>query len=278
MNEPLSEDISAGDDSHSGHWERPSVFRNRYEKIAVYGVIALFLVWSIWDLRIEPMRLLSGLGSGWELVSRMFPPDFGPRERDLILSGTIESLAMSVVATVIGVIVSVPIAFMAASNMAPRPVYVVGRAIVAISRSLHYLVISIITVKAVGFGALAGVLALVFATPGFFAKLLAEDLEDISTEQLDAIRATGASPLQVIVYGVFPQVLPRFVGLAVYRWDINIRASTIIGIVGAGGIGSTLLSSFQRYDYGFSMAIITVIVVIVIAGEVVSAYVRRRMQ
>lgn len=133
-------------------------------------------------------------------------------------------------------------------------------------------------VVAVGLGPLAGVIALVIATPGFFAKLMAEELEDIDEGQADAVRAVGGSRMQVLLYGVAPQVIPRMIGLIIYRWDINIRASTIVGIVGAGGIGVTLLNSFDRYEYDFSLAIILAIIAVVMFGEVLSAVARRRVQ
>jgi len=279
---------SAGGGLYPEEWSRPTAFRNRWVKLGVYLSVLAFFVYSIWEIRVTPDRLLVGIEGARTLLSSMFPPDFGlsfegggiavERNAELIRTGVVESLGMSVVATVVGVLVSVPIAFMAAENMVPRPVYYVGRVVVSVSRAFHVLVVAIIAVVAVGFGPLAGTLAMVFSTPGFFAKLLAEDLEDIDRTELDAIRSTGASRTQVILYGVVPQVLPRVIGLTIYRWDINIRAATIIGIVGAGGIGSTLYSSFQRYEYDFSLAIVLVIVAIVMIGEGVSAYARRRVQ
>ena len=259
-------------------WKRPTVFYNHTVKWIVYGAITLFFLWNLWAIRISPERLLIGIEGAIGLVNGMLPPNFGPDQRQRIWVGTIESIAMAFVATAVGVVLSIPIAFIAAENIAPRPLYVIGRAIVSISRAFHSLIVAIIAVMAVGFGPLAGIIAIVFATPGFFAKLLAEDIEEIGDDQLDAIRATGANPLQVLLYGVIPQVIPRMIGLTIYRWDINIRASTIIGIVGAGGIGSTLLISFQRYEYGFSLAIILVIVFLVLIGELVSALARRRYQ
>ncbi|GAB7021029.1 phosphonate ABC transporter, permease protein PhnE [Halostagnicola bangensis] len=261
-----------------GSWTRPTVFYNRETKYIVYGAVLLFVLWSAWELRPAPARVISGAEAAQGLLATMFPPDFTPEARRRIWDGMIESIAMSIVATIIGVTVSVPIAVMAAENLVPRPVYYVGRAIVSISRSLHELVLAIVAVVAVGLGPLAGVIALVIATPGFYAKLLAEELEDIDEGQADAIRAVGGSQLQVLVYGVAPQVIPRMVGLAIYRWDINIRASTIVGIVGAGGIGVTLLNSFDRYEYDFSFAIVLAIITVVMIGEILSALIRRRVQ
>ncbi|MFP8955457.1 phosphonate ABC transporter, permease protein PhnE [Natrialbaceae archaeon A-CW3] len=267
-----------GSSTEHRNWRRPTVFYNHTVKWLVYVAIVLFVLWNIWAIRVSPERFLTGIEGTIDLVDRMVPPNFGAEQRSRIWDGTVESVAMAFVATGVGVVISTPIAFLAAENIAPRPVYVIGRAIVSISRAFHSLIIAIIAVIAVGFGPLAGILAIVFATPGFFSKLLAEDIEDISSEQLDAIRATGASPLQVIVFGVIPQIMPRIIGLMIYRWDINIRASTIIGIVGAGGIGSTLMVSFDRYEYDFSLAIILTIVALVLVGELASALARRRYQ
>ena len=259
-------------------WTRPTAFYNHYVKWVVYLVIAGFLLWSLYDLRISPERLLQGWDAAVGLVASMFPPELTPFKRDLLVEGMIESVAMAVVATVVGVIVSLPVAFMAAENIAPKPVYWLGRGLITVSRAFHELIVAIIVVKAVGFGALAGVIALSFKTVGFFAKLLAEDIEDIDAGQMEAVSATGANGNQTLLYGVVPQVLPRIVGLSIYRWDINIRHSTIVGIVGAGGIGATLINSFDKYDYDFSLSIIIAIVAIVIVGEVVSAYVRGRIR
>lgn len=259
-------------------WERPTVFKNKYVKWVLYGVVVVFVVWSIWDIRISFERFVTGIDAAAGLLESMFPPEVTPRKRELLVEGLVESINMSIVATVLGILVSIPVGFLAAENLVPDSVYYLNRGIISISRSFHELIVAIVAVKAVGFGPLAGVIALSFKTIGFFGKLLAEDLEDIDEGQLDAIKAVGGSRLQVLLYGVLPQVLPRIVGLSIYRWDINIRHSTVVGIVGAGGIGITLLNSFQKYDYDFSLTIILAIVGIVLAGEALSAIVRRRVQ
>jgi phosphonate transport system permease protein len=259
-------------------WSRPTAFYNHYVKWAVYAVIAVFLLWSAWNMRISYARVMEGWNSGAGLVTSMFPPEVTPFKMDLLVEGMVESIAMSVVATIIGAIISIPVAFMAAENIAPRPVYWVGRGLITVSRAFHELIIAIIVVKAVGIGALAGVIALTYKTLGFFAKLLAEEIEDIDEGQMEAVEATGANGIQTMLFGVVPQVMPRIVGLSIYRWDINIRHSTIVGIVGAGGIGSTLINSFDKYDYDFFMTIVLAIVAVVIVGELVSTYVRGRIQ
>ncbi|AFK19845.1 phosphonate ABC transporter, permease protein PhnE [Haloferax mediterranei ATCC 33500] len=264
--------------SVDGKWERPTAFYNRTTKYLVYAVIAAFVLYSIWSIRVPPDRLLRGVGEGIALVSNMLPPALTPVQFDLMVQGIFESILMSIVATTLGIIVSAPVAFMAANNLAPRPIYLVGRSIIAVTRSFHELIVAIVMVKAVGFGPLAGVLALAFKTVGFFAKLLSEEIEDIDTGQMQAIEAVGGSRLQVYLYSVLPQIIPRIIGLSIYRLDINLRHSTVVGIVGAGGIGITLLNSFQKYDYQYSSMIILVIVGIVMIGEAASAYARRRVQ
>ncbi|ERH07968.1 MAG: phosphonate ABC transporter, permease protein PhnE [Halonotius sp. J07HN4] len=190
----------------------------------------------------------------------------------------LESVAMAMVATVTGVAVSVPVAFMAAENLSPKPLYALSRGLISVSRAFNAIIVAILAVKAVGFGPLAGIITITFKTVGFFSKLLAEDIEDIDMGSVAAVRATGSSPIQTLLYGVAPQIIPRFAGLSVYRWDINIRTSTVIGIVGAGGIGSVLLTAFNRYDYQYVSAILLSIIVVVLFAEAVSAGVRRRYQ
>ena len=154
--------------------------------------------------------------------------------------GILESLWMTVVSTVIGIALSIPVGIGAAKNIAPAPVYYFCRAILAVSRSFQEIILAIFFVKLFGFGPFAGVVTLAFATIGFYGKLLAEDIEDMDPSQAEAVRATGAGWLQWINYGVQPQVMPRMIGLGLYRFDINFREFAVVGIVGGGGIGATL--------------------------------------
>jgi phosphonate transport system permease protein len=185
---------------------------------------------------------------------------------------------IATLSTLLGVLVGIPVAVLAARNVVVLPVYAAGRGVITLGRTFHELIVAIVFVKAVGFGPLAGVLTLTVNSVGFFSKLLAERIETIDRGQIEAIRATGASRGAVFVYGVLPQILPRIIGLTIYQWDIHLRQSTIIGIVGAGGIGATLYNAFARYDYDFALAILLVIVAIVFVGEAVSAVARRGVQ
>jgi phosphonate transport system permease protein len=136
-------------------------------------------------------------------------------------------------------------------------------------------IVAIVFVKAVGFGALAGILALTIASVGFLGKLMTEAIEEISLKQVEAVRATGAPFLSVVGYSVVPQVFSRFVGFVSYETDANLRNSTMVGIVGAGGIGGTLFAAFQRFDYDFVCAIVLTIIALIMAGEILTARIKR---
>ena len=159
--------------------------------------------------------------------------------------------------------------------MSPTPVYLFCRGVITISRTFQEIIIAILFVTMFGFGPLAGVMTLAFATLGFTAKLLAEDIEDVRKDALEAVKATGAGWLQWVNYAVQPQVMPRLIGLSMYRLDINFRESAVIGIVGAGGIGATLNTSINRYDYDTSAAILILIIIIVLFSEYLSGHIRR---
>jgi phosphonate transport system permease protein len=257
-------------------WRPPSPWGSRPVGVVVWMAFTAFLVWNAVGLEVDPARVARGLARFGAVAARAFPPDF--ERSGLLVSGIVESIEMATLSTLLGVLLGIPVAILAARNVVPLPVYAVGRGAITLARTFHELIVAIIFVKAVGFGALAGTLTLTLNSLGFFSKLLAEQIETIDRGQIEAIRATGASGPAVLVYGVLPQVLPRIIGLTVYQWDIHLRQSTIIGIVGAGGIGATLYNAFSRYDYDVALAILLVIIAIVIVGEVVSAIARARVQ
>lgn len=257
-------------------WRPPSLWPWPWVGPVVWTAAAAFLAWNVVSLEINPERIARGIGRLGLVLSRAFPPDF--HRLGLLLSGVLESVEIATLSTLLGVIVGLPVAVLAARNVVVLPVYAGGRGLITLGRTFHELIIAIILVKAVGFGPLAGVLTLTISGMGTFAKLLAERIETIDRGPIEAIRATGASRGAVLIYGVLPQILPRIIGLTIYKWDINLRQSTIIGIVGAGGIGSTLYNAFARYDYDFALAILLVIVAIVLCGEAVSALARRSAQ
>jgi phosphonate transport system permease protein len=242
----------------------------------VWLALAAFLAWNVVHLDVHPERVARGLARLGTVLARALPPDFSRTE--LLVAGIVESLEMATLSTLFGVLLGIPVAVLAARNVVPLPVYAGGRGVITLGRTFHELIVAIVLVKAVGFGPLAGMLTLTLNSVGFFGKLLAEQIETIDRGQIEAIRATGAGRGAVLLYAVLPQVLPRVIGLTIYQWDIHLRQSTIIGIVGAGGIGATLYNAFSRYDYDFVLAILLVVVAIVLAGEAVSAAARRWVQ
>lgn len=229
----------------------------------IYASRALDLTWA---------RFMIGLDQGSRFLSRLFPPDFARWQ--LLLDGLVESLQIAVIASVVGILLSLPMGLLAARNLMPVWITTPVRGFIAICRSFHPIIVAILFVKAVGFGALAGVLALIVASVGFVAKLFAEAIEEISMKPVEAVRATGASFANVILMAVMPQVVGRFIGFSTYQLDSNLRNSTMVGIVGGGGIGGTLFAAFQRFDYDFVCAILIAIIALIMLGELVA----RRLQ
>jgi phosphonate transport system permease protein len=259
-------------------WRRPPVLiQSRAWRIAIYGGFFLYLVLAVGSLDVNWQRIYAGTERGWRFIQGFLSPDFTRRWDDIVL-GFQESLTMTVTSTVVGVLISIPIGIGAARNLAPRPVYYVCRAIIALSRAFQEIIIAILLVAMFGFGPFAGFLTLSFATIGFLSKLLAEDIEEIDEAQAEAVRSTGAGWGQLINYAVQPQVMPRLIGLSLYRLDINFRESAVIGIVGAGGIGATLNTSMERYAYDTAAAIMILIILMVMLAEYSSSHIRKWVQ
>jgi phosphonate transport system permease protein len=258
----------------SFYWKKPAFIANPFLRYGLYAAAALYLFYAFSTLQIDPARIARGIPRAMQIFSGAIPPDFTARG-SLIVNGFIESIQITLLATFAGILLSIPFAFAASRNIAVLPVYVIGRGFIIISRSLHPVVLGILFVKAVGFGAVAGILTLIIYTIGFVGKMLAEAIEEIKYGQIEAIRSTGAGYPTILVYAVFPQILPRLIGLTMYQFDINLRASAVIGLVGAGGIGSTLNSAFGRYDYGTASAILLVMIAIILVVEAVSGKLRR---
>ncbi|SFR13199.1 phosphonate ABC transporter, permease protein PhnE [Poseidonocella sedimentorum] len=259
-------------------WRRPpQIITDRRLRIGLQIGVLVYLVLAVGSLEVNWQRVSEGLERGQRFIMGFLQPDFTSRWRD-ISQGLVESLTMTLTSTVVGVLISVPIGIGAARNLVPRPVYLVCRSIVAVSRSLQEVIVAIFLVAMFGFGPFAGFLTLTFATIGFIAKLLADDIEEIDEAQAEAIRSTGATWLQLLNYAIQPQVMPRLIGLSLYRLDINFRESAVIGIVGAGGIGATLNTSIDRYEYDSAGAILLIIIAIVMVAEYGSSYLRKFLQ
>jgi phosphonate transport system permease protein len=261
---------------HPNAWRPPPFLGTRARRNAAVAIAIAYCAWAISGLNIDPQRALAGAGRALDLVARMVPPDFG--RWPLLAKGLTESVQMAFAATLAGLVLAVPLGIAAARNLAPRPIYLAARALIVLGRSFHEVIIAIFCVKLFGFGPVAGLITLALASTIFLAKMLAEDIENVRGGPIEAVRATGAGFGQVVVYAVVPQVLARTVGVVIYRLDANVRHSTVIGIVGAGGIGQTLSAAFSRYDHDFAAAILLSIIALVALGEWFSDWVRRRMR
>ncbi|WP_323770669.1 phosphonate ABC transporter, permease protein PhnE [Antarctobacter sp.] len=265
------------DDVLGKGWRKPPFVTNPKLRWALVVGFVAYLIAAFLTIEVDWGRVYAGLDRGWQFVLSFTRPDFVSRSSD-IWEGLLESIVMTVAASVVGIAISIPIGLGAARNIAPMPVYLVCRGIVAVSRALQEIIVAILLVAIFGFGPLAGFLTLSFATIGFLSKLLAEDIESMDRVQAEAVKASGARWMQYINYGVQPQVMPRLVGLSMYRIDINFRESAILGLVGAGGIGATLNTAFDRYEYDTAAAILILIIVIVMALEYLSGVIRARVQ
>jgi phosphonate transport system permease protein len=257
---------------------RPRPFQPNWPARIAWIALVLYMIYAASLLDFSWERFVTGLGNGARFISRMLPPETEASRMALLAKGLYESLEIAVIASALGILLSLPIGLLAARNLMPPWITWPMRLLITLCRSFHQVIIAILFVKAVGFGALAGILALTVASVGFVGKLFAEAIEEISLKQVEAIRATGASFMNVITYGVLPQVLTRFVGFATYQVDSNLRNSTMVGIVGAGGIGGTMFAAFQRFDYDFLLTILLAIIAVIMVSEALQNQIKKLFQ
>jgi len=211
------------------------------------------------------------------LLGRMYPPDIA--YSGAIVEPMIHTVNIAVVGTIFAILLALPVAYMGAENVTPnRGTYALGKFLIVATRSVHSIIYALIFVIIFGAGVLAGILAITFRSIGFIAKLLSEEIEEIDETAIEAVSATGANRLDVVIYGVVPQVKAAFVGISVYRWDINVREATVIGLVGAGGIGVELNNRISAFDWQAVLTILLAILVVVLVSEGLSAYARRKIR
>ncbi len=240
----------------------------------------VFAVWSIDVLKIPIERVLGMFGPLGRMVSeRLMPPDLAYVAQPKILRSIVETIGMSVLGSLVGTLIVMPLAWFAAWNVSPARfiLYPLARIIIVIARGVPTLMWAMLLVAIFGFGPLAGTLALMKATIGFAGKLMAEQVEAIDMNRVDAIRATGANEVFVFFYGVLPQVWASWVGIFIYNWDAQFRGSTILGFVGAGGLGLYLREQLSVLEYHTAMGVITAVIVLVILSETVSHHLRHRL-
>lgn len=238
-------------------------------------VIAAICVAAYYVRLFDSQRLAEGIPSIYSLLREMLPPNFS--EARSWLRPVIDTLAMSIAGTALAVLFSLPLAFLAARNTSPHPaVYQLARGILNGLRSIPELIMGIVFVAAVGFGALPGVLALGVHSIGMVGKFFAEAIEHAHNAPIEASRAAGHTPLQVIFHGILPQVVPQMADVSIYRWEYNFRASTVMGMVGAGGIGFELMGALRLMEYHDLSAILIVVLFMVTLVDGLSGYLRRQ--
>lgn len=238
-------------------------------------IAAVFVGWSFIGAGFDFAKLGEGAVNMGEFLGRLFPPSWD--EFDTIVALLVETLQMAVVGTVLGAGLSLFVAFAAAANLAPTWIYYPTRWIMNIIRSLPELVIALMFVSAVGLGPFAGILAMTVGSIGAIGKVFAEAMESVDAGPMTAMQAVGASKRQVIQYGVLPQAAPLLVSYTLLLFEGNVRGATILGMVGAGGIGLELTTAMKMYDYGHLSAIVICIIVLVTVIDQASALIRRKL-
>lgn len=235
--------------------------------VAVWAVRTLDIFWPwVWD---APNEIA-------DLFRRMTPPNLA--RRDEILRAMIETINIATLATFLSLFLALPTAYISAQNTTPNTFTLwLGRFILVSTRSVNTIIWALLFVAIFGPGVMAGILAIAFRSIGFVGKLMAEAIEEIDRKPVEAIEATGASKGKVVLFAIIPQVMPAFFAVSILRWDINIRESTVLGLVGAGGIGLILQGAIDTFAWQVAATVLIAILAVVIFGEIVSGWLRSRV-
>lgn len=241
---------------------------------AAWGAFAIALIWSWSPAEMERFTyLFTDAGNMAEYASGFLQPNF--RDLDYYISEMILTVQIAMWGTILAIIVGIPFALLSSSNIAPVWVVQPIRRVMDACRAINEIVFAVLFVVAVGLGPFAGVMALFVHNLGIVAKLFSEAVEAIDPYPVEGIRATGASKLQEIIFGVVPQVLPLWISFSLYRFETNVRSATVLGLVGAGGIGQILFESIRGFYYAETAAILLVVVVTVTLVDLLSQQLRK---
>ena len=259
----------------------PHVWRKRSMRETLLGWlwtagVAAAAAWSVSALDIEWAFFADAHEQAIDLIERMWPPRWSYLPS--VVRPLIETIHIATLGTAIALVLALPLAFLAARNTTLNEfTWAIGRALLVASRSVYTVIWGLVFVAIFGPGPVAGIAAVAARSVGFLAKLAAEAIEEASRGQIEAIESTGASTGQVYLLAILPQVMPVLIGTTVYRWDINVRESSVLGFVGAGGIGLYLYASINQFAWQQVLVVLVAILAIVIASEALSAYVRARI-
>lgn len=292
----------------------PPPKKNNLKTLINFVIVLIVLSWAFNGAKFDFKELYNGAGPLTSTIGRMFPPDFHKigdpahysKPEDLsvpelllplpmdnlkakhktiwwnnqfpqtIIGSMIQTIQMAMAGTFIALIFAFPLSFLAASNTTPHPVvYKSIRVVLSLFRTIPELAIGLIMVSAVGLGAFAGTMALAFTTTTVLVKLVSESIEGIDEGVVEAIKATGANYFQILSFGVVPQVLPSLISFGLYRFETNIRAASVLGLIGAGGMGYLLNNAFRTFAYKEACAIVMILIVLVISVDTISARLRK---
>ena len=250
------------------------------QKILKYLITVLIVVGSIWSasgLEITPDRFLSAPGKIWILISAMFPLDLSQEAMDRIVPKVAESLFIAWAGTVIGAVFSFPVSFLAANNTSLNTISRITKQILNTIRAFPELILAFVLLPITGLGPLTGTLAVGIHSIGTLGKLSSEVIEGIEDGPLESIKSSGGSKLNELFFGVVPQVMPTITSYWLYRFEINLRASAVLGVVGAGGVGAELINQLRFRDFPRAGTVLVVTILMVLIVDAISAAIRRRI-
>jgi phosphonate transport system permease protein len=251
--------------------------RQRLAGAAAAAAVAAVAAWCLHDVVIADTdwSRIGGTLGFLAALQRFFRLDLGLAPQ--LLEPALETFMMATLGTLLGCLFSLPIAWLGALNVTPSRVlaYPVARFMMVLSRSVHEIIWALLFVAAVGLGALPGILAVAMRSVGFISKITAEAIENIDPRPVEAMRAVGANRMQVMLYGIIPQILPVILGTIIFEWDINIRRSAVMGLVGAGGLGLVFFRQMAQFNYGGVTMVILAVLALIAVGETVSHYLRK---
>jgi phosphonate transport system permease protein len=248
--------------------------KRSWTQLIGWGLFFAVLAWSWQGAEMNPLGLIRDSGNMAIFAADFFPPDFSNWE--LYLKEMIVTVQIALWGTVLAIVCAIPLGILCAENIVPWWVYQPIRRVMDAFRSINEMVFAMLFVVAVGLGPFAGVLALFIGTTGVLAKLFAEAVEAIDPGPVEGVRATGASALQEVIYGVIPQVLPLWISYALYRFESNVRSATVVGMVGAGGIGVILWEAIRGFQFAQTCALLLVIILVVSVLDIISQRLRKQ--
>ncbi|MBA1273341.1 phosphonate ABC transporter, permease protein PhnE [Stutzerimonas azotifigens] len=250
-----------------------AVGKRSWGRLIGWGLFLALLGWSWQGAEMNPLTLFRDAGNMAVFAADFFPPDFSNWE--LYLKEMVVTVQIALWGTVLAILCAIPLSILCAENIMPWWVYQPVRRLMDACRSINEMVFAMLFVVAVGLGPFAGVLALFVSTTGVLAKLFAEAVEAIDPGPVEGVRATGASALQEVIFGVIPQVMPLWISYALYRFESNVRSATVVGMVGAGGIGVILWEAIRGFQFGQTCALLIVIILVVSLIDILSQRLRK---